>query len=116
MSEMNLEATLKSVFGFDRLRHGQQSVIDNVLSGHSAAAIFPTGSGKSLLSASSPVLTPLNFGRFPTDCVDERSIRLFSTAKAWPLRRLNRVKPKTEIQAVMNAVKQGQIKGVDDPG
>ncbi len=77
MSEMNLEATLKSVFGFDRLRHGQQSVIDNVLSGHSAAAIFPTGFWQvTLLSASSPVPTSLNFGRFPTDCVDERSTLL----------------------------------------
>ncbi|MBV7298351.1 RecQ family ATP-dependent DNA helicase [Enterovibrio paralichthyis] len=40
--------TLKDVFGFDGLRGGQQSVVENVLAGHSAAAIFPTGSGKSL--------------------------------------------------------------------
>ncbi|WP_457788623.1 RecQ family ATP-dependent DNA helicase [Pseudomonas sp. PL-6] len=41
-------STLKRVFGFDRLRPGQEQVISAVLAGRSAAAIFPTGSGKSL--------------------------------------------------------------------
>jgi len=41
-------STLKRVFGFDRLRPGQETVISAVLDGRSAAAIFPTGSGKSL--------------------------------------------------------------------
>ena len=40
--------TLKQVFGFESLRGGQQQVVETVLSGRSAAAIFPTGSGKSL--------------------------------------------------------------------
>ncbi|WP_318491166.1 RecQ family ATP-dependent DNA helicase [Photobacterium leiognathi] len=40
--------TLKKYFGFDSLRTGQEEVITRVLDGHSAAAIFPTGSGKSL--------------------------------------------------------------------
>ena len=43
-----IEQTLKQVFGFDSLRYGQKQVIDNVLEGNSTAAIFPTGSGKSL--------------------------------------------------------------------
>ncbi|AEF23979.1 RecQ family ATP-dependent DNA helicase [Pseudomonas fulva] len=41
-------STLKRVFGFDQLRPGQEKVISAVLAGRSAAAIFPTGSGKSL--------------------------------------------------------------------
>ena len=41
-------STLKRVFGFDHLRPGQETVISAVLAGRSAAAIFPTGSGKSL--------------------------------------------------------------------
>ena len=41
-------STLKRVFGFDQLRPGQERVISAVLAGRSAAAIFPTGSGKSL--------------------------------------------------------------------
>ncbi|PMN88125.1 RecQ family ATP-dependent DNA helicase [Enterovibrio norvegicus] len=40
--------TLQDVFGFEGLRGGQQQVVENVLAGHSSAAIFPTGSGKSL--------------------------------------------------------------------
>jgi ATP-dependent DNA helicase RecQ len=40
--------TLASVFGFSHLRPGQERVVDAVLAGRSAAAIFPTGSGKSL--------------------------------------------------------------------
>ena len=40
--------TLKDVFGFDAFREGQQAVVDALLSGKSALAIFPTGGGKSL--------------------------------------------------------------------
>lgn len=39
---------LKQYFGFDSLRPGQDEVIGKVIAGQSAAAIFPTGSGKSL--------------------------------------------------------------------
>ena len=39
---------LKQQFGFDDFRPGQAEVIENLLAGHSAAAVFPTGGGKSL--------------------------------------------------------------------
>jgi ATP-dependent DNA helicase RecQ len=39
---------LRNVFGIDRLRDGQQRVIDSVLDGKDTLAIMPTGSGKSL--------------------------------------------------------------------
>ncbi|MFZ3152434.1 RecQ family ATP-dependent DNA helicase [Pseudomonas sp.] len=41
-------STLARVFGFQQLRPGQERVVTAVLAGRSAAAIFPTGSGKSL--------------------------------------------------------------------
>jgi ATP-dependent DNA helicase RecQ len=41
-------STLERVFGFQQLRPGQERVVNAVLAGRSAAAIFPTGSGKSL--------------------------------------------------------------------
>ncbi|MGI2258747.1 RecQ family ATP-dependent DNA helicase [Shewanella sp. GXUN23E] len=47
-SDTGYWGTLKRVFGFDALRGGQQAVVEKILAGHSAAAIFPTGSGKSL--------------------------------------------------------------------
>ncbi len=39
---------LRSVFGIEQLREGQQSVIDSVLDGKNTLAIMPTGGGKSL--------------------------------------------------------------------
>ncbi|BBP68274.1 ATP-dependent DNA helicase RecQ [Pseudomonas sp. Seg1] len=40
--------TLEQVFGYPQFRPGQETAISAVLAGRSAAAIFPTGSGKSL--------------------------------------------------------------------
>ncbi|MDH4584196.1 RecQ family ATP-dependent DNA helicase [Pseudomonas sp. BN415] len=40
--------TLARVFGYDHFRPGQEAAISAVLAGRPAAAIFPTGSGKSL--------------------------------------------------------------------
>ncbi len=40
--------TLSAVFGFDSFRPGQESIIEQILQGNSALAVFPTGSGKSL--------------------------------------------------------------------
>jgi ATP-dependent DNA helicase RecQ len=39
---------LKETFGFDSYREGQEEVIQKLLAGESALAVFPTGSGKSL--------------------------------------------------------------------
>lgn len=39
---------LKQQFGFDDFRSGQADVIESLLGSHSAAAVFPTGGGKSL--------------------------------------------------------------------
>ncbi len=41
-------ALLKQHFGFDVFKPGQQAVIDHLLAGRSAAAVFPTGGGKSV--------------------------------------------------------------------
>lgn len=43
-----MRALLHTVFGVDRLREGQQQVIDSVLAGRDTLAIMPSGSGKSL--------------------------------------------------------------------
>lgn len=40
--------SLKNTFGFDEFKSGQRQVIENITAGKSAAAIFPTGAGKSL--------------------------------------------------------------------
>ncbi len=43
-----IQQTLERVFGYPDFRPGQRPVIDAIVAGRSAAAIFPTGSGKSL--------------------------------------------------------------------
>jgi ATP-dependent DNA helicase RecQ len=43
-----LRQTLKTTFGLERLRPGQQAVIDRVLEARNTLAIMPTGAGKSL--------------------------------------------------------------------
>lgn len=63
----NIHRVLKSKFGYDAFRPGQEAVITHLLEGRSAAAIFPTGSGKSLcyqlpaqlLSGLTLVISPL---------------------------------------------------------
>jgi ATP-dependent DNA helicase RecQ len=40
--------TLRSTFGFDTFREGQQPVVEKLIEGRSVLAIFPTGAGKSL--------------------------------------------------------------------
>ena len=45
---MTIQQTLKSVFGFDSFRAGQEQVVETILDGRSALAVFPTGGGKSL--------------------------------------------------------------------
>ncbi|MGJ9419963.1 RecQ family ATP-dependent DNA helicase [Massilia sp. CMS3.1] len=44
----SIKKMLRSVFGIERLRDGQQRVIDSVLDGKDTLAIMPTGGGKSL--------------------------------------------------------------------
>jgi len=51
MSDKNLakaRGLLKSIFGFDDFRPGQQEIVEAVLSGDPVLAVMPTGSGKSL--------------------------------------------------------------------
>jgi len=49
---------LRERFGFDGFRPGQEQVIDALLAGRSAVAIFPTGSGKSLCYQLPALLLP----------------------------------------------------------
>lgn len=50
--------TLEQVFGYPQFRDGQEAAISAVLAGRSAAAIFPTGSGKSLCYQLPALLLP----------------------------------------------------------
>lgn len=45
---MNATEALKTYFGYDSFRNGQEDIIQSVLSGRDALAVMPTGAGKSI--------------------------------------------------------------------
>jgi len=53
-----LENQLKQLFGFNSFKKGQKEVISRIMNGQSAAAIFPTGAGKSLCYQLPALLLP----------------------------------------------------------
>lgn len=53
-----MHSTLEQVFGYSQFRPGQEAAVSAVLAGRSAAAIFPTGSGKSLCYQLPALLLP----------------------------------------------------------
>lgn len=53
-----MHQTLEQIFGYRQFRAGQEAAISAVLAGRSAAAIFPTGSGKSLCYQLPALLLP----------------------------------------------------------
>ncbi len=54
----DLDSSLQQYFGFDEFRPGQREVMEHLLAGHSAAAVFPTGAGKSLCYQLPALLLP----------------------------------------------------------
>ncbi|MHA2878078.1 RecQ family ATP-dependent DNA helicase [Vibrio campbellii] len=110
MQSDSLQQTLQSVFGFDSLRSGQQPVIEAVMNGHSAAAIFPTGSGKSLCyqlpATQLPHLT-LVISPLLALMKDQLS---FLQSRGIAAASIDSSQSREETQQVMAGVKNGHIK------
>ncbi|MCE2596939.1 RecQ family ATP-dependent DNA helicase [Motilimonas cestriensis] len=105
-----LLSALKQHFGFDQLRPGQEQVINAIMQGHSAAAIFPTGSGKSLCYQLPATLLPnltlvisplLALIKDQLDFLQQRGIAAASIDSSQTFE---------QVQQVMQGVRNGQIK------
>jgi len=101
---------LKRYFGFDRFLNGQKDVIRKIVAGESAAAIFPTGGGKSLcyqlpamhLEGITLVVSPLL--SLMKDQIE------FLKSKQIPAAKLDSGIPREEYQATLQDGVQNRIK------
>ncbi len=104
------EQILRSLFGLNAFRPGQAAVINRLLAGKSAAAIFPTGGGKSLcyqlpavlLDGLTIVVSPLL--ALMKDQVEQLASRGIAAA------RLDSSQSPAEARAVMQAVRAEESK------
>jgi ATP-dependent DNA helicase RecQ len=97
-------------FGFTSFRPGQEHVVDSLLAGRSALAVFPTGAGKSLcyqlpallLDGVTVVVSPLI--ALMKDQID------FLTRQGVDAARLDSSLDASEIRAVSDRLRQGTLK------
>src|SRR5258708_1907539 len=102
--------TLRTVFGFDEFRHGQEPAVSKLLSGKSVLAIFPTGAGKSLcyqlpalmLDGITLVISPLI--ALMKDQID------FLKSKGVAAARLDSSLTTEEAREVFTALREGTLK------
>ncbi|MDA0146811.1 RecQ family ATP-dependent DNA helicase [Vibrio sp. LaRot3] len=105
-----IQQTLQKTFGFEQLRSGQQTVIENVMAGHSSAAIFPTGSGKSLCYQLPATLLPnLTLVISPLLALMKDQLE-FLASKGIPAASIDSSQSREDAQRIMAEVKNGQIK------
>ncbi|MGD8208656.1 MAG: RecQ family ATP-dependent DNA helicase [Desulfobacterales bacterium] len=101
---------LEKHFGFNSFLKGQENVIHKVVEGQSAAAIFPTGAGKSLcyqlpalvLPGMTLVVSPLlSLMKDQLDFLQDNHI---------PAARLDSTLSKSEYNAILESAKKGNLK------
>ncbi|MDQ6951027.1 MAG: RecQ family ATP-dependent DNA helicase [Mariprofundales bacterium] len=105
-----LHDALKRHFGLDTFRLGQAEVIGAVVAGRSAAAIFPTGSGKSLCYQLPALQLPhLTLVVSPLLALIKDQLD-FLCARHIPAAAIDSTQSREEGSAVMAGVQQGKIK------
>ncbi|WP_116474595.1 RecQ family ATP-dependent DNA helicase [Zobellella maritima] len=103
-------STLQHTFGFSTLRHGQQQVIERLVAGQSAAAIFPTGSGKSLCYQLPALLLPhLTLVVSPLLALMKDQLD-FLHSKGIAAASIDSSQSPEQSQQVMQAVREGRLK------
>lgn len=105
-----LHQQLKHYFGFGSFNTGQEEVVKNITNGHSTAAIFPTGAGKSLCYQLSACLLP-NLTVVVSPLLALISDQLdFLNKKGIPAARIDSTLTFNELKTIQAEVKSGQTK------
>lgn len=104
------QTILTETFGFKRFTPGQQEVIDYLLSGRSALAVFPTGGGKSLCyQLPALIFTGLTLVVSPLIALMKDQID-FLSEKGILSGRLDSSLEAGEVSDVMTALRQGKLR------
>lgn len=105
-----LRQALQQHFGFDHFREGQEQVISAIVNGQSAAAIFPTGSGKSLCYQLPAVMLPnLTLVISPLLALMQDQIS-FLNNKGIAAASIDSSLSRDQVNDIMQQVRLGQIK------
>jgi len=103
-------AALQQYFGFQDFKPGQREVIDHLLAGRSAAAVFPTGGGKSLCYQLPALLLPgLTLVVSPLIALMKDQIDALA-ARGIRARRLDSTLDLDQYRAAMDEVRSGSLR------
>jgi ATP-dependent DNA helicase RecQ len=107
---IDLDALARQHFGFHELLLGQRAVIEHLLAGHSAAAIFPTGGGKSLCYQLPAIVLPgVTLVVSPLIALMKDQIDALR-ARGIPAHRLDSTLSAAEYRTVMDDVRTGRAR------
>ncbi|MBB3188856.1 RecQ family ATP-dependent DNA helicase [Halomonas cerina] len=105
-----IDKTLHQVFGYADFRPGQRPVIETLIAGRSAAAIFPTGSGKSLCYQLPALHLPhLTLVISPLLALMQDQLS-FLRRHGIPAASIDSNQSRDETRAIMEDVAQGEIR------
>ena len=106
----SLQQSLKTTFGFEAFREGQEQTITQLLAGHSSLSIFPTGSGKSLCYQLTSLHLPhLTLVVSPLLALMKDQLA-FLASKGINAASIDSTLKGNEAQTVMAGVRSGEIK------
>ncbi len=107
---MSIRQILSERFGFEQFLNGQQAVIETLLRPASAAAIFPTGAGKSLCYQLPALhLTGLTLVVSPLMSLMKDQVE-FLTAKKIPAAKLDSSLSREEQSSTLRDARKGKLK------
>lgn len=106
----SLQQSLKTTFGFESFREGQEQTITQLLAGQSSLSIFPTGSGKSLCYQLTALHLPhLTLVVSPLLALMKDQLA-FLASKGIKAASIDSTLKGNEAQTVMASVRSGEIK------